>query len=85
MPPTNSACCGAPLSERLSPHHGTTRSPQTLAGFGQIALGEGQGFFALAACLGVGRLGHLNKYINLASKAVSYCCGLNGNPHSFLQ
>jgi hypothetical protein len=28
---------------------------------------------------------HLNKYINLASKAVSYCCGLNGNPHSFLQ
>jgi uncharacterized protein len=27
----------------------------------------------------------LNKYINLASKAVSYCCGLNGNPHSFLQ
>ena len=56
MPPTNSACCGAPLSERLSPHHGTTRSPQTLAGFGQIALGEGQGFFALAACLGVGRI-----------------------------
>ena len=28
---------------------------------------------------------YLNKYINLASKAVSYCCGLNGNPHSFLQ
>jgi putative phosphoesterase len=28
---------------------------------------------------------YLNKYINLASKAVSYCCGLNGNPNSFLQ
>ncbi len=28
---------------------------------------------------------YLNKYINLASKAISYCCGLNSNPHSFLQ
>ena len=28
---------------------------------------------------------HLNKYINLASKAVSYCCGLNGNPNGYLQ
>lgn len=28
---------------------------------------------------------YLNKYISLASKAVSYCCGLNSNPHSFLQ
>jgi uncharacterized protein len=25
---------------------------------------------------------YLHKYINLASKAVSYCCGLNGNPES---
>lgn len=28
---------------------------------------------------------YLNKYINLASKAVSYCCGLNGNPNGYLQ
>jgi len=28
---------------------------------------------------------YLNKYIKLASKAISYCCGLNGNPNSFLQ
>jgi uncharacterized protein len=25
---------------------------------------------------------YLHKYIDLASKAVSYCCGLNGNPES---
>jgi len=28
---------------------------------------------------------YLNKYINLASKAISYCCGLNGNPTGYLQ
>jgi hypothetical protein len=28
---------------------------------------------------------YLNKYINLASKAVSYCCGLNGNPNGYSQ
>ena len=28
---------------------------------------------------------YLNKYINLASKAVSYCCGLNSNPNGYLQ
>ena len=28
---------------------------------------------------------YLNKYINLASKAISYCCGLNSRPDSFLQ
>ena len=28
---------------------------------------------------------YLNKYIKLASKAVSYCCGLNGNPNGYLQ
>jgi len=28
---------------------------------------------------------HLNRYIGLASKAISYCCGLNGRPDSYLQ
>jgi putative phosphoesterase len=28
---------------------------------------------------------YLNRYINLASKAVSYCCGLNGQTGSYLQ
>lgn len=27
---------------------------------------------------------YLHKYINLASKAVSYCCGLNSSPNSFV-
>jgi len=28
---------------------------------------------------------YLNRYIGLASRAVSYCCGLNGRPDSYLQ
>lgn len=28
---------------------------------------------------------YLHKYVNLASKAISYCCGLNGNPQSSVQ